>query len=71
MHDQAEAKYSFKSVTILPNIKDIEINGQTLAVEDMAGYNDKNRSFTGVFMVSYMLVESFKFAKNAKFILVL
>ncbi len=37
----------------------------------MAGYNDRNRSFTGVFMVSYMLVESFKFAKNAKFILVI
>jgi len=32
MHDQAESKYSFKSVTILPNIKDIEINKETLAI---------------------------------------
>lgn len=36
----------------------------------MAGFNDKNRSFTGVFMVSYMLIESLKYAKKAKFILV-
>lgn len=43
----------------------------TFAAEDMAGYNDKNRGFTGVFMVSYMLVESFKYAENAKFILVI
>ena len=36
----------------------------------MAGFNDKNRSFTGVFMVSFMLIESMKYARNSKFILV-
>lgn len=36
----------------------------------MAGFNDKNRNYLGAFMVSYMLVETFKHVENAKFILV-
>ena len=36
----------------------------------MAGFNDNNRGYKGIFMVSYMLVESLKNADQSKFILV-
>ena len=68
--EEAKSQYAFKSVTLLPNIQDIELNQEIMAIEDMAGFNDKNRGYKGVFMVSYMLVESLKNAKESKFILV-
>lgn len=58
-------------MTILPNIKDITIKDETFGLQDMAGFNDRNRGFTGVFMVSYMLMKSFAYAEEAKFILVI
>ena len=68
--DGAQVKNTFKSVTILPNIEHLEIENENCVLQDMAGYNDKNRGYLGTFMVSFMLVETFKYVEDAKFILV-
>ena len=66
----AQTQYAFKSVTLLPNIEDVILDGNQIALQDMAGFKDKNRGYEGVFMVSYMLVESLKNAQKVKFVLV-
>ena len=57
---------------MLPNIEKIKIPGddEEVTLQDMAGFNDRNRSYKGVFMVSYVLKRSFHFAEDARFILV-
>lgn len=50
--------HGFKSVTLLPNIESqITYDGATHdeCLSDMAGFNDKDRDFVGIFAVSYNL----------------
>lgn len=67
--DIAELGDTFTSVTLCPNVVELD-RQQQLTLVDMAGYKDK-RDYVGVLGVSYFLKAVFERVRRVKFVVVL
>lgn len=65
----AELGNTFTSVTLCPNIVELDREGK-ITLMDMAGYRDK-RNYIGVLGVSYFLKAVFERVKRVKFLIVI
>lgn len=60
---------TFTSVTLVPNVGQINLNGEIIGLVDLAGFSDQARSYVGIFGVSFMLEKILESVDEFKFLL--